>query len=124
MGMLTTLIVSYPNLKIVFLDDTDEFIRFIVSLDKKIHEEGKSERPKFLVRKPVTIQDSMENVISGIPGVSIKTAKLLLERKGSVQAVANSTKEELMEIPNIGEKTAREIVKVMSEEYEAKRENN
>ena len=120
MGLLTTLMVSYPNLKLVFLDDTEEFIKFIISLDKKIHDEGTSERPKFLAKKPVTIEDSMENVISGVKGISIKTAKELLKNKKSVKAIANSTKEELMQIPNIGEKTAKEIINTLCGEYESK----
>ena len=118
MGLLTTLMVSYPKLKIVFLDDTEEFVRFIVSLDKKIHDEGKSERPKFISQKPLTLTASQENVIASLKGISIKTAKDILKAKGSVRAVANATKAELMEIENIGEKTANEIVKVMGEKYE------
>lgn len=118
MGLLTTLMVSYPKLKLVFLDDTEEFVRFIVSLDKKIHDEGKSERSKILIRKPKSLGETQENVISGIGGVGIGTAKTILKSKGSIKNIANATKEELMEIPNIGEKTANEIVKVMSEAYE------
>jgi ERCC4-type nuclease len=120
MGLLTTLVTSYPNLKLVFLEDTEEFVKFIVSLDKKIHDEGTSERSKFLAKKPVTIEDSMENVISGVKGVSIRTAKELLKNKKSVKAIANSTKEELMQIPNIGEKTANEIINTLCGEYESK----
>lgn len=119
MGFLTTLMVSYPNLKIVFVDGAEEFVKFVVSLDKKIHDEGKSERPKILQRKPKTLAEKQENVVSGIGGIGISTAKEILKSKKSIKNIANATKEELMEIPNIGEKTANEIVKVMGEKYES-----
>jgi ERCC4-type nuclease len=116
-GFLTTLAISYPKLKVFQFTSMDDYIDFIVALDKKIHDEGSSERPKMLARKPIKLSDSQENVIAGVPGISIKTAKLLLNSMGNVKSIANATKEELMDIPNIGEKTASEIVKVMGSEY-------
>ena len=47
----------------------------------------------------------------------------LLSNKKSVKAIANSTKEELMEIPNIGEKTANEIINTLCGKYEKKSED-
>jgi len=117
-GFLTTIAISFPKLKLFQFSCMDDYIDFIVDLDKKIHKEGTSERPKILARKATKLSDLQENVISGVKGVSIRTAKEILKAKGSVRAVANATKEELMEIPNIGEKTAHEIVKVMGEKYE------
>ena len=117
-GFLTTLTVSYPNLKVVFLDDTEDFVRYIVSLDKKIHEEGASERPKELQRKCQTQAEKIENVIASISGIGISTAKKILKEKKSIKAVCESTKEELMEIPDIGEKTANDIISTLCGEYE------
>lgn len=118
MGFLVALMVSYPNIKLVFVDGAEEFVKFVVTLDKKIHDEEKSERPKILLRKPRSPNEKKENVVAGIGGIGIGTAKIILQSKGSIRNIANATKEELMEIPNIGEKTANEIVKVMGEKYE------
>ena len=60
----------------------------------------------------------MENCLTGIKGVSVKTAKKLLNSKGSIKAVCESTKEELMKIPDIGEKTASDIINTLCGEYE------
>jgi len=117
MGFLTTLMVSYPNLKIAFVDGSEEFVNFVVSLDKKIHDDKISERPKLLQRKPRTISEMQENVIAGISGIGIRTAKELLKSKGSVKTIANSTKEELMEINKIGEKTASDIINTLCGKY-------
>jgi ERCC4-type nuclease len=119
-GFLTTLMVSYPNLKVVFFEDTEEFVRFVVSLDKKIHDEGTSERPKMLQRKCLTQNDRIENVLTGVKGISVRTAKKILQEKSSIKAVCDSTKEELMEIPDIGEKTAKDIIDTLCGEYEKK----
>jgi len=108
-GMLTTLAVSYPKLKIFEFRDEDEFVEFVVGLDKKIHKEGASVRPTPMVRKPRTPEQIKENVLSMIPGLGIPKSQKLLEYFGSVKNIANASEEELQKVEKIGPKLAKKI---------------
>lgn len=116
-GFLTTLAVSYPKMKLFMFTSMDDYIDFVAALDKKLHDEGKSERPKMIPRRAKHPNEFKENCLTGVKGISVRTAKKLLNAKGSIKAVCESTKEELMEIPDIGEKTASDIINTLCGEY-------
>ena len=109
LGTLTTLTTKYPKLKIMFLQDEEEFISYVVNLDKKIHEDGKSERPAPQLRKAKSIKMRKENALTAIEGVSISKAKKLLECFGSVRNIANANPKELEMVDGIGKKLAEKI---------------
>jgi ERCC4-type nuclease len=113
-GTLTTLTCKYLNLKVIFLDGDDEFINFIISLDKKIHEDGKSERPKPKMRKVESIEERKENVLCAIQGIGVPTSKKLLEKFGSVNAVANASEEDLKTIEKLGDKNIKRIIETLN----------
>lgn len=108
-GTLTTLACSYPKLKIFQFDDEDEFISFLVGLDKKIHKEGKSERPAPIYRKTKNIKIRKEDALTAIEGVSVGKAKKLLQCFGSIRNIANANLEELKLVDGIGDKLAEKI---------------
>jgi len=58
-------------------------------------------------------------IVEGLPGVSAVLAKRLLERFGTVHALVNASREELMEVEGVGSKTAEEILRVVHLAYEA-----
>jgi len=108
-GVMSTIIAKYPKVRIVQFDDDDRFIDFLLSLDKKLTEEGKSESPKQFFKKPTSIQDRRENSLSAIQGVSIGKAKTLLGTKKSIKNICNSSIDELKEIEGIGPTLAKNI---------------
>ena len=93
----------------MFLQDEDEFISYIVNLDKKIHEKGKSERPAPHLRKAKSIKMRKENALTAIEGVSIGKAKKLLECFGSIRNIANANPKELEMVDGVGKKLAEKI---------------
>jgi len=109
LGTLTTLTVKYPKLKVMFLQDEEEFISYVANLDKKIHENGKSERPAPHLRKAKSIKMRKENSLTAIEGVSIGKAKKLLECFGSIRNIANAKPPELEMVDGIGKKLAEKI---------------
>jgi DNA excision repair protein ERCC-4 len=111
-GTLTTITTSYPKIRMVFFDTEDEFISFVVSLEKKLKDEGKGERPKALMRKPTSIEDRKENCLCCAQGVGIKTAKTLLKKFKSVKGVANASEAELATV--IGEKVVKNVREVLN----------
>ena len=104
-GTMTTILLSYPKIKIIQFDTENEFVSFIASLDKKLKEDGKHERPKPMQRKAESLQERKENCLAAIQGVGIATAKRLLEKFGSIKKIADAQEEELLKIEKLGEKT-------------------
>ncbi len=58
-----------------------------------------------------------ERIVGNIPGVGPLISKRLLERFGSIRAIANASTEELMAIDKIGEAKAGRIRDALSGEY-------
>ena len=112
-GFLTTLTVSYPKLKVFHFSCMEDYLDYLVSLDKKIHKEGTSVRPVPMVRRTKKPEEIKENVLSMIPGVSVGKAKKILECFGTVKNVANSNEKELQMVDGIGKKLAEEIYKIL-----------
>ena len=67
--------------------------------------------------KPHSIQDKQEFIVSSFPDVGLQKAKKLLAHFGSLKKVINASKEELVAIEGIGEKTADKLLKLFEEEY-------
>jgi len=114
LGVITTLIIKYPNLKLMPYLGEDQFVELLVSLDKKIGDDSKSERPSPMQRKGKNINIKKENALCAIDGVSVAKAKKLLECFGSVKNIANSSEDELLMVDKIGKKLAENIIKTLN----------
>ncbi len=68
-------------------------------------------------RKPHTLKEQQEFLVSAFPGIGILTARNLLLYFGSVKALVNATKEELVAVEGVGEKTAERILALITGEY-------
>jgi len=68
-------------------------------------------------RKPVSIKEQQEYIIESFPGIGPTLAKSLLENFKSVKNIMNATEEELKAIDKIGDKKAKEIIKLLHHEY-------
>jgi len=97
------------NIPVYTFNTEDEFIKFLVYLDKKIHDENKSARPLFIQRKAKSLSEIKENILAQINGVSIKKAQKILECFESLCNVANASKDELLLVEGIGDKLAENI---------------
>ena len=113
-GTLTTLTTKYPKLKLIFLNDEDEFVNYLDYLDKKIHKEGSSKRPAPAMRKARSMRITRENALCSIKGVSVKKSQQLLDCYGCIKNIANCSEEELTKTPGIGPKLAHQIWEVFN----------
>ncbi len=69
-------------------------------------------------KKPTTsLKEQQEYFISALSNVGIVTARNLLRRFKTIERVVTATKEELMEVEHVGEKTAEHIREVLTAEY-------
>lgn len=77
--------------------------------------DGLYETPSFHRSKPKALFEQKRFVIEALPGVSTQIAEALLERFGSIQALANASEGELARVKGIGAKRSREIRRVLGE---------
>jgi Fanconi anemia group M protein len=69
-------------------------------------------------KKPsASLTEQQEYLVSAVSNIGIVTARNLLRRFKTVEKVVTASKEELMEVEHVGEKTAEHIKKVLSTKY-------
>ncbi len=61
-----------------------------------------------------------ERVIANLPGIGLATARSLLEHFGSINAIATADENSLMDVPNIGKKRAKAILRILHDTYATK----
>lgn len=100
----------------VNLESDDEFVLFLRYLDEKV-KEGAFARVPVMQRRAWKPEELLVYVVSSLPGIGQKTAGNLLKHFGSVRAVMNASKEELMQVDGVGKKRADEIHSVLTMAY-------
>ena len=69
-------------------------------------------------KKPTaSLKEQQEYFISALSNIGIVTTRNLLRRFKTIERVVTATKEELMEVEHVGEKTAEHIREVLTTEY-------
>ena len=113
-GTLNTIYAKYPKVRIIYFNDDNEYVDWLIAMDNKLTEDGNGARPTPVTRKARSIKEIQENVLAAIPGIGIAMAKKLLKKFGNVNNVANADIKSLMEINKLGNKTADKILKVLN----------
>jgi len=75
-------------------------------------------------KKPVNLWEQQLFIVESLPNIGPVTAKKLLEKFGTVQAVIDASENELQEIDGIGKKTSENIKKVLNSKYLHFKEDN
>lgn len=81
----------------------------LMVLARREADEANPERGSALKRIYLGNTEAQEAIIAAFPDIGLKQARSLLELFGSVQAVVNAEKEELLEVAGIGVKKAERI---------------
>ncbi len=115
-GLLATIAVSFgvPMLQTKNYKDT---AGLIIAIAKREQEEyGKDYSPHRL-KKPMTLREQQEYLISALPGVGPSLARPLLSRFGSVKEIMNSDVDKLKDVEQIGDVKANKIREVIDNSY-------
>lgn len=110
-GAIATMTDRFGITVLMFQDD-DDFVRYLGQLNKKINDKKTSTRPVPLMRKPKTKRERQENALAQCKGISIKTAKLILDHFKSLKKIVDATADEIALIPGIGKTKAKNIKEV------------
>ncbi len=114
-GVLAALTVDM-GVSLLFTKDEQDTARMLFVLAKR--EEGERGGRKVHPHKSHrSLREEQEYIISAFPDIGMKNARLLLSRFGTVQAIANAQKADLVAIKGIGEKTAQKIIDLCRRPY-------
>ncbi len=117
-GMLSTITVSY-GIPILYTRNPKETSQLLSTIAKKEQDETTKDFSLHGSKKPLSLKEQQEYIVSSLPNVGPSLAKDLLKNFKSVKKVLNAKNEKLQKLNMIGEKKANEIRKVLDEEYES-----
>jgi len=115
-GMLATIAVSY-GIPILYTKDEKDSAALLLAIAKREQEETKKDFSPHADRKPATLKEQQEYIVSALPSVGPNLARELLKHFGSVQAIFMSSESGLQKVSGVGEKIARAIKELATEPY-------
>lgn len=116
-GMLATIAVSY-GIPIIQTKNGLETASLLKAIAKREQDETTKDFDLHGEKKPLTLKEQQEYVVSSFPGIGATLAKPLLKFFKSIKNIINANKEDLEKVEKIGPKKAEEIRKVLDSEYE------
>ena len=116
-GMLATINVSY-GIPILYTKNCKDTAKLMEVIAKREQDISGKEFSLHGDKKPMTLKEQQEYLISALPGIGATLAKPLLSKFGSVKNVINATEDELKDVELIGKKKAKKIKDVVDGEYE------
>lgn len=96
-------------------EDTASFLFWIAKREQKEEERSISIRGE---RKPLTLKEQQKFLVAGLPNVDTKMSERLLDEFQTPERVFTAPVEKLKEVKGIGDKTAKKLRRVLSEEIE------
>ncbi len=114
-GALVALSIDL-GVSVFFTRTSQETAELLYILGKR-EEGGRSERALHPHKTYRSMREHQEYILSAVPGIGIRQARLLLEHFGTLQNVINADKDELKKITGIGEKSAGTIWELARRKY-------
>ncbi len=116
-GMLSTIAISY-GVPILYTRDEKDSAALLLAIARREQEQVKGDFAPHADRKPMTLKEQQEYIVSALPSVGLNLAKELLKHFKNVKSVANATEDELRKVEGVGEKKAKSIKELFEKEYE------
>jgi Fanconi anemia group M protein len=115
-GMLATIAVSYgiPILQTKNSIDTAMLLMIIAKREQEQHDKEFNVHGS---KKPMTLKEQQEYIISALPGIGPSLAKPLLKEFKSVKKIINANEKDLKKIKLIGDKKSKSIRRALDSEY-------
>ena len=113
-GMLASIVLDF-QVPVLYTKNYKDTAGLLAVMAKR--EQERSHELSFPGNKPRTIQEQQEFVVSSLPGIGLSTARKLLSEFKSIKNLINSSKEELIRVDGVGEKTADRLLELFKKEY-------
>src|SRR3989338_649317 len=116
LGMMATIAVSY-GVPIIQTRNFKETAALLQIIAKREQEEIGRDFSLHADRKPATLKEQQEYVVSSLPGMGLSLAKPLLKKFKTIKNIVNASEKELQEVEKIGPAKAKQIKDVVEKEY-------
>ncbi|HLC74923.1 MAG TPA: helix-hairpin-helix domain-containing protein, partial [Candidatus Nanoarchaeia archaeon] len=113
-GMLAAITVSF-GIPLLQTKNAKETASLLAVIAKREQDTGRD--VQLHAKKPATLAEQQEYVISALPSVGLKLAQQLLRNFGSVEKLVNASIAELKKVEGIGDILADRIKRVCVEGY-------
>ncbi len=117
-AVMATIAVDF-SVPIIQTRDEADTASMIYVIAKREQTPNKTEVNPHGKKPSASLTEQQEYFISALSNIGIATARNLLRRFKTIEKVAKASKDELMEVEHVGEKTAEHIKEVLSTEYES-----
>ncbi len=114
-GMLSSIVLDF-GVPVLYTKNAKDTAGLLAVMAKR--EQEKDRDFSYHERKPHTLQEQQEFLLSSLPGIGVVMARSLLGHFGSIKNIITAPQEELMKVEGIGEKTAERLQKLFWEEYQ------
>jgi Fanconi anemia group M protein len=115
-GALASLAVDF-GASVLFTDDEDATAALLSTIARREQETEDRDVSVHGGKSAKTLTEQQEYVVSSVAAVGPVTARALLERFGSVEAVMTADEETLREVDGVGEVTAERVREVVGSDY-------
>ncbi|MBN2112411.1 DEAD/DEAH box helicase family protein [Candidatus Woesearchaeota archaeon] len=115
-GMLATITISY-GIPVLYTKNSKETASLLSVIARREQETTGKDFNLHGDRKPLTLKEQQEYIVSSLPNVGPGLAKELLRELGSVRKIINSNEEELKKVDKVGDKIAKRIRDVVDQDY-------
>ena len=116
LGMMATIAVSY-GIPLVQTRNFKETAALLQIIAKREQTSLGKDFSLHADRKPITLKEQQEYLVSSLPGIEMTLAKNLLRHFRSAKNVVNASEKELQEVEKIGAVKAKQIKDVVEGEY-------
>lgn len=116
-GMLATIAISY-GIPVIQTKDYRDTSALLVAIARREQEKNLDrEFSMHSSRKPLSLKEQQEYIVSALPNVGPCLAKDLLKSFKSIKNIANASEEDLKKVDKVGDKIAKGIKDVFEREY-------
>ena len=113
-GMLASIVLDF-HVPVLYTKNPKDTAGLLAVMAKR--EQDTARDFSYHEKKPQTMQEQQEFLVSAFPGVGVMMARNLLNYFGSIKSVVNASKEELQAVEGIGEKISERIFSLLNEGY-------
>lgn len=113
-GMLSSIVLDF-KVPVLYTKNPKDTASLLAVMARR--EQDTSRDFSYHDRKPISVREQQEFIVSALPSIGITNAKNLLSSFGSVRSIVNANQNDLLQVEGIGEKTADRLVSLFKEEY-------
>ncbi|MBW2973248.1 DEAD/DEAH box helicase [Candidatus Woesearchaeota archaeon] len=116
-GMLATIAISY-GIPVIQTKDFKDTAHTLLAMARREQEKnGDKDFSLHSSKKPLTLKEQQEYIVSALPNVGPSAAKELLKHMKTIKNIINADEKDLKKVNKVGEKIAKGIKDVVEKDY-------